>query len=290
MGERAFALGEWESLQSTPENALPLPDLETAVQEVWAEFKNACDLNSLVLNVHYDGVKFAKPNYLNTLATASRTMWLIGDTWVPAALLPEHLRYLGGSIDIKINPYVPNGWYLDNGQCNVGNHFDLKTVLRHEFLHGVGLSSSLRFENGQEVVGFLSTGGTCAPFLMDTRMKTFDNFDVVDGCAVSPNVTINDDIFLNSVEIYNPDVYDPGSSYHHAADSNTLMYYGIPARKCLYLDDIEKKMLNGIGAYCPGDFTPVVNSSSDSGRSGGDFSVFILLIVLIKCLMVALHY
>ena len=34
MADKAFAEGQWESLQSTPEAALPLPDLEKAVQDV----------------------------------------------------------------------------------------------------------------------------------------------------------------------------------------------------------------------------------------------------------------
>jgi len=116
---KAFAVSQFESLRSTPEKVLPLPDLERVVQDVWQEFKNSCDINSVVLNVRYDYDLFSQIEFLNTLAVADRTMWLINGVWVPAALLPEHLRYLGGSIDVKLNPYVPNGWFVDDGTCQI---------------------------------------------------------------------------------------------------------------------------------------------------------------------------
>lgn len=284
MADKAFAEGEWESLQSTPEAALPLPDLELAVQDTWHEFRSSCNINSVVLNVHYDEELFLELPYLNTLAVADRTMWLINGVWTPAALLPEHLRYLGGSIDIKINPYVPNGWYLDNGECNVGNHFDLKTVLRHEFLHGIGVSSSFKIVDGAEDVGFPTSSGGCYPFTMDLEMETASGDQVISGCTIQSNVSITDDLFVNGVAIYNPDTYDPGSSYHHAAISNTLIYYGIPARKCMYISQTEKALLEAIGAGCNGNFA-VVDTPSGASRESPNFYVFILLVVLLKCLM-----
>ena len=282
---KAFAVSQFESLRSTPEKVLPLPDLERVVQDVWQEFKNSCDINSVVLNVRYDYDLFSQIEFLNTLAVADRTMWLINGVWVPAALLPEHLRYLGGSIDVKLNPYVPNGWFVDDGTCQIGNHFDLKTVLRHEFLHGIGVSSSFKIENNTEDVGFPTTSGGCYPFLMDLQMQTASGEQVVSGCTIQTNVSITDDLFVNGVEIYNPSTYDPGSSYHHAAASNTLIYYGIPARKCMYISQTEKALLEGIGAECTGNFAAVVTPSGAS-RVVPDFSVFILLSFLTICLTV----
>ena len=54
----AFALSQFESLRSTPEKALPLPELERIVEDVWSEFTSSCDINSVVLNVHYDTIYF----------------------------------------------------------------------------------------------------------------------------------------------------------------------------------------------------------------------------------------
>jgi len=286
---KAFAVSQFESLRSTPEKVLPLPDLERVVQDVWQEFTSSCDINSVVLNVRYDYALFGQVEFLNTLAVADRTMWLINDVWTPSALLPEHLRYLGGSIDVKLNPYVPNGWFVDDGTCQIGNHFDLKTVLRHEFLHGIGVSSSFKIENNTEDVGFPTTSGGCYPFLMDLQMQTASGEQVVSGCTIQTNVSITDDLFVNGVEIYNPSTYDPGSSYHHAAASNTLIYYGIPARKCMYISQTEKALLEGIGAECTGNFAAVVTPSGAS-RDAPDFSVFILLIFLSICLMGHLHH
>ena len=234
--------------------------------------------------MHYDYDLFVELPYLNTLAVAERTMWLINGVWTPAALLPEHLRYLGGSIDVKINPYVPNGWYNDDGTCSIGNHYDLKTVLRHEFLHGIGVSSSFKILDGVEDVGFPTSTGGCYPFTLDLEMETASGDQVVSGCTIQSNVSITDDLFVNGIEIYNPDTYDPGSSYHHAAISNTLIYYGIPARKCMYIGPTEKALLEAIGAGCTGNFV-VVNTPSGASRDAPNFYVFILLAILVKCLM-----
>jgi len=279
----AFALSQFESLRSTPEKVLPLPDLEVVVQDVWQEFSSSCHINSVVLNVHYDYDLFSSVNYLNTLAVADRTMWLINGVWTPAALLPEHLRYLGGSIDVKLNPYVPNGYYLDDGRCQIGNHFDLKTILRHEFLHGIGVSSSFKIENNTEDVGYPTSTGGCYPFTMDLQMQTASGEQVVSGCTIQSNVSITDDLFVNGVEIYNPTTYDPGSSYHHTALSNTLIYYGIPARKCMYIGPTEKALLEGIGAGCTGDFVVVNTTPSGALRVEPNFYVFILLAILAIC-------
>lgn len=286
----AFALSQFESLRSTPEKVLPLPDLEVVVQDVWQEFKSSCNINSVVLNVHFDYELFSSLNYLNTLAVADRTMWLIDGVWTPAALLPENLRYLGGSIDVKLNPYVPNGWFVDNGPCNIGNHFDLKTVLRHEFLHGIGVSSSFKIENNTEDVGYPTSSGGCYPFTMDLQMQTASGEQVVSGCTIQSNVSITDDLFVNGVEIYNPTTYDPGSSYHHAALSNTLIYYGIPARKCMYIGQTERDLLEGIGAGCTGNFAVVNSTPSGASRVEPNFYVFILLAVLLKCLTTLSHH
>ena len=282
----AFALSQFESLRSTPEKVLPLPDLERVVQDVWSEFTTSCNINSVVLNVHYDYDLFSQLNYLNTLAVADRTMWLINGVWTPAALLPENLRYLGGSIDVKLNPYVPNGYYLDDGTCQIGNHFDLKTILRHEFLHGIGVSSSLKILNGAEDVGYPTSTGGCYPFTMDLRMQTASGEQVVSGCTIQSNVSILDDLYVNGVEIYNPSTYDPGSSYHHAAISNTLIYYGIPARKCMYIGQTEKALLEGIGAECTGNFAVVNTTPSGASRDTPNFSLFILVAILTICLMI----
>jgi len=285
----AFALLQFESLRSTPESALPLPDLEQAVQDVWYEFKSSCNINSVVLNVHYDYDLFLTLPYLNTLAVADRTMWLISGVWTPAALLPENLHYLGGSIDVKINPYIPNGWFVDDGRCDIGNHFDLKTVLRHEFLHGIGVSSSFKILNNTEDVGYPTTSGGCYPFVMDTHMQTATGEKVVSGCNIEPSISIKDEVYVNGVEIYNPDTYDSGSSYHHAAISNTLIYYGIPARKCMYIGSTERALLEGIGAGCNGNFV-VVDNSSGASRDEPIFSVFIVVIFVTICLMAHLHH
>ena len=62
-------------------------------------------------------------------------MWLINNTWISTAMSGSDR--LDGTIYIRVNPFVPNGWYEDDGSCDIGNRFDLKTVLKQLFLFGI---------------------------------------------------------------------------------------------------------------------------------------------------------
>ena len=277
-----MAQSEWAALKAVPEKSLPLPNLERLTSKVWSEINALCDLNQVTLNVNYDPSLFLQANYLNTLAVASRTMWLVNDVWTPTAMLPRQLNHLSGNIDIKVNPYVPNGWFEDDGRCNIGNHFDLKTVLRHEILHGIGVASSFQINaTSQEQVGYLS-GGVCYPFVFDTKVKTVSGAQVIDGCDILPGKSIKNNLYVNNIRIYNPSVYSPGSSYHHVDLPGTLMYYGIPSKQCLYIDRGTIELLNGLGVECQGTTIGIPSAANEIKNY---YSLFILIIMSIKCLM-----
>lgn len=230
---------DWEYIKSRPEKAAALPDVSMIAHQVWDEMRENCGLNQVKLDVAYDWKRFLLPEYSNILAYASRTMWLIDDKWISTAL--TGVDDLDGFIHIRVNPFVPNGWFVDDGRCNIGNHFDLKTVLRHELLHGVGISSSLRPTGLGYYHNLL-----CYPLQFDTLIETEEGQRVVHGCNLSTSV--EGDLFVNREKLYNPDVYISGSSYSHS--SKGIMFASIPARKCQNLDSTAVNMLEGLGAHC----------------------------------------
>ena len=129
----------WSHYSLTSKISL-LPDLDEVTREVWSELKSMCEINDVTLDVKYDtGSIGSQP----ILAYASH-MFLRDGVFVP----PVHVIFdpdlaKKAVIKVRINPLVPNGWYVDDGKCNILFQYDLKTVLRHELLHGLGLSSSV---------------------------------------------------------------------------------------------------------------------------------------------------
>jgi len=264
----AYAQSQWHYLEQHPAEAVEVPDVQKIAYEVWNEINSLCSLNPVELRVQYNFVKFSKPQYHYVLATASRTMFLIDNKLQSGALNKYNLT---GSIYIDINPYVPNGWNVDTGYCDIGNHYDLRTVLRHEILHGIGISSSITPDS----VGY-SFGDFCYPYAFDTLMLTSSGEKVVSGCHLMTE--LHSDKYVGGVKLYNPDRFRIGSSLSHT-DRPGILFYGIPSRQCLHFDHASLNMLNALGAHCD-VFTPIGITSGASDTSL--WGIYICLMLCIK--------
>lgn len=263
----AYAMSQWHYLEQHPAAAVEV-DIEKIAEEVWNEINSLCDLNPVDIRVSFNHEKFSKPSYHYVLATASRTMFLIDNKLQSGALN----RYgLTGEIIIDVNPYVPNGWNVDGGGCNIGNHYDLRSVLRHEILHGIGISSSIT----PDKVGY-SFGDYCYPYAFDTAMRTSSGSKVVSGCHLLTE--LHSDMYVGGVGLYNPDRFSVGSSLSHA-DRPGLLFYGIPARQCLHFDDASLTMLNALGGKCVIS-TPIGVTSGATATSL--WGIYIALFLCIK--------
>lgn len=226
----------WDFLVAHPTNVGALPDVHTLALELWNDLKKTCQFNEIHLDVAYDEGTIGDRHIL---AYAARTLFLEDDHFVSGALSKR--GYLG-NVRIRVNPNPPNGWYVDDGTCNSGYRYDMKTVLRHELLHGIGISSSIRTSGA----GYF-LGAQCYPTIFDTLVEDQQHHKVVDGCLHTH--TPGEDYFVDGVRLYNPPTFNEGSSMSH---SNTpgLMWYAVPPMQCIDYDEDTWRFLHALNASC----------------------------------------
>lgn len=291
---RMLLMSGWKFIQSHPQKSLGEPDLQEITNQVWEEINEHCQLNNVILDVQYDdGVIGDRP----ILAYASRTLFLDGDVWRSGALNSQgHL----GSIRIRVNRDVPNGWYVDDGTCQPGYRYDLRTVLRHEIAHGIGVSSSI----APGSVGYYY-GSECYPTMFDTLIEDENNQKVVSACSHSH--TFGEKAYVDGIRLYSPSTYNKGSSLSHTHEDG-LMWYAIYPMECHPYDDNTIALLNAIGANCvlpesdPSDYSPESTTSapvdpttsapvdpspmpstlSSGGQEVPFFALYICLLLLLK--------
>jgi len=227
-----------------PVHPVTLPELDSIMQQEWDHLRSKCPSidSHPKISVDFDG----NLNGTNTLAWASQTLYLgFGNTWT-TTLLQD--LYTPASYDFRIgvNPSVTNGWYTGTDCQGIGYRYDLRTVLRHELLHGLVLGGSLRY-NGGWSVGF-DFLGTCYPTLFDTKITNGAGDYVVDGCGLL-NID-NQPLYLNGVKLYNPYYKADGFSISHHDHPGKLMYYAIDSSTCLDLQHEEAQMLQAFGISC----------------------------------------
>lgn len=181
----------------------------------------------------------------NTLAWASYTVVLQNGVWVPSI---STLDYMGYDFLIGVNPEPPNGWHIGKNCSDIGYRYDLRTVLRHELLHGLGIGSSITKYGTDWRVG-RNYNGRCYPQRFDLEIRDEHGQAVVEGCTVTKDLT-NMRLYLNGVRLYNPSVFSHGSSMSHHIYPDDLMFYRLPAKKCIELGEKEVKMLAGIQIPC----------------------------------------
>lgn len=267
----AFALSQWHFLKQHPTEKVEMPDLNKVAEEVWDEIASVCTLNPVNIIAFYNYERFLEPEYEYVLATASRTMYLIDNQWQSGALNRYNLT---GSILIQVNPYVPNGWNVDDGDCNMGYHYDLRTVMRHEILHGIGISSSITPDG----VGYYISDH-CYPYAFDNHIVDEEGEHVVMGCHLMSE--LHSDKYVGGEKLYNPSTFEWGSSLSHV-DKRGVIYAGIPCCRCLDFDAASYNVLNELGAKCSNS-PPIGVTSGVSGTS--IWGIYICLMLCIKWIL-----
>jgi len=212
----------------------------------------------------------------NTLAWASYTAILIDGVWTPAIATTD---YSGYDFIMGVNPEPPNGWHIEDNCDNIGYRYDLRTVLRHEMIHGLGVGSSIT-KNGVWRVGY-NFEGNCYPTKYDTLIKDYSGNNVVEGCTLKQEL---DDtrLYVNGVRLYNPSTFSQGSSISHHTYPDELMFWRLPAMKCISLGVSEIKMLEALDIPC------LLNPNYSSAATRARYQSFLGLVSI--PLMIALYY
>ena len=214
--------------------------LQWIVIEEWSNLVGKCPELDPAANIH--AVFDTSLVGTDVLAWASHTILLEDGVWIPSIATYD---YMGHDFIIGVNPEPVNGWHSGTNCDDIGWRYDLRTVLRHEILHGVGIGSSIT-ENG---VGHTSSG-VCYPRHYDTLIEDSDGNTVVDGCTLSDIKGKN--VYINGVKLFNPAQFQRGSSLSHHVYAGHLMFYMLPPRKCLSIGNYEAKILDRMGLRCSG--------------------------------------
>ena len=174
---------------------------------------------------------------------------------------------LGAAFDMHIafNPYPPNGWYVSKNCSNISYRYDLRTVLRHELLHGLIFAGSLR--EVSDTLGLIWTvgytfGGKCYPRLYDTKIKYSDGTSIFqtlpdqilpdyENCILRVDRSVvGADLYIGDVELYHPYSFRSGSSISHHNYPGNLMYASTTPRVCIEPGAYEGKILAELGISC----------------------------------------
>ena len=145
------------------------------------------------------------------------------DVWVPAY-----------EFEIYLNPHV--SWW--SGSCTTmpSNHYDLNTVVMHEILHGIGFLSTVTKDK------------TAFPSNFDRLIRDVNGHALVDTGGTFHG-DFGQSVYIDTVRLYNPSLFDEGSSLSHVHRSAKVMsWYQSSCHR--HLDTHTKRVLNQIDAGC----------------------------------------
>ena len=234
-------------------------ELQWTANEEWNKIVGLCPLldSGASLSVSFDNSLIGT----DTLAWAAMTTVQVDNAWVSSLATQKFSSY---DFIIGVNPEPPNGWYTNSNCEGISYQYDLRTVLRHELIHGLGVGSSLRYSSFSGWrVGYYDSYGLCHPRLYDTKIKDKNGNNIVQGCNVLKNPQ-GTSLYVGGVQLYNPYSFQQGSSFSHHNYINELMYFSLPWGTCLNLQAQEIKMLHEVNVNCVNfeNYEDIVDASS----------------------------
>ena len=253
---------EWEMMKKIHvENAVAPNDIDLnkITKETWEELVSMCPNipNNPRIRVYFDYLL----DGTTTLAYASQNLHLSSSGyWVSTiyeTMMQGRNTSLGTAYDMNIgfNPHPPNGWYIEKNCVNISGRFDLRTVLKHELLHGLIFAGSVRQvtnDSGlKEWVAGYTFNGKCYPRLYDTKITFQDSTSIfLKNCALRVDKFPQSDLYIGDVKLYHPYYYEAGSSISHHNYPGHLMYASTTPMVCRNLGEYEGKVLAQLGIQC----------------------------------------
>jgi len=242
-------------------NAIPLElyQAKLVVASEWNNLQKQCHLGKATIEVQLDPELAGT----TTLAWARHARVLQNGVWWPSVLT----KYTSTpDISIGINP--GKLWATECDQLGQ----QLRMVILHEILHGLGISSSIR-ASGR--VGF-QFGNKCFPTLFDTKIQNEDGENTVMDCKAN----IQQKMYVNNVQLYHPTPFSSGSSLSHHATKGGIMAPWPPSQ-CVPLSEQDIKLLAAIGIVCDKthnnipytNYTIQLNNSIDQNDVSSSFEI-----------------
>lgn len=120
----------------------------------------------------------------------------------------ENIWVSSNHFDIEFNPRF--NWHVDNScSTQASTHYDLRTAMIHEILHGIGFSSTI------------TENKNAYPSKYDTLLRTENGQNaIVNNKYVG---SFGDNIYIEHIQMYNPSPYSTGSSFSHVSNDGNLM-------------------------------------------------------------------
>lgn len=163
------------------------------------------------------------------LASTSTYFRQMIDVWVPS-----------NSFKIVFNPRFQ--WWDGTCSSKPGSHYDLKSTIMHEVLHGLGYMSTI------------SEDKRAWPSNFDLLLRDSAGEMVVSGGHYLGNM--GDNVYIDHVRLYNPTMYNSGSSFSHEYNGAHLMSHS--QTTChRHLDQNTLIVLNHLGYQCLLNKTPI---------------------------------
>lgn len=228
-------------------------DLTPYIDESVAELRDLCvKLPVLDYSVSWGDL----PS--NTLASTWTYFNWGGESWVPS-----------NSFTVQFNPRFQ--WW--NGPCSgkPRSHYDLKSTMIHEVLHGVGYMSTIGSDK------------SAWPSNFDLLLRDRFGSEVIkDGRYTG---SLGDRVYIDHIRMYNPSQYNSGSSFSHEHSDGLLMSHA-QTRCTPHIDQNSIAILNRLGYGCSSNFTSTGDRSdqSDTMLYVGIGIGVLLAIVLVICL------
>lgn len=237
-------------------------ELISIFNSVWNDLKSLCPTIPLEHNVDvgFDErlLDPDEPDWSGTLGYAYASEVLSGGVW--SSVLTSQSTYdlgvqLGvettGVMRVARGKWLPGGWFRGEGACSY--KFRLEDVLKHEILHLLGVSASIRENNDGELYVGSDYLGLCFPGRFDRVITNKAGEQVVStSCELNAQIGA-ENIFVNGVTLYQATEYLPGTSISHLRSLDSMM---TPSIGYCYPDGVKPlttldgDVLNAIGIVC----------------------------------------
>lgn len=206
-------------------------ELVSVFDRVWAELRAVC---STIPEHHNVDVAFDdrlldpnEPDWKNTLGYAYAIEILSGGVW-SSALSSQARHDVATSQGItqlgvmRIARSTPGGWFRGDGACLY--KFRLEDVLRHEIMHLLGISASIREDNDGSLYVGREYLGLCFPGVFDRAIRNANGEQVVGTLCEFTAQLGEESLFVNGVQLYQYEGdFLQGSSISHLRSLDSMM-------------------------------------------------------------------